>query len=112
MITVTLNPSVIKNRLRPHFMRSQIILDKTVLDDSNKYVREATSEMKNTSIARNVPGTGVVKWTMSYAKFAYNNPRNTQVSKLKNPNARTHWFEWAKTQHSKQWIKKAGVPFT
>jgi hypothetical protein len=89
-------------RLEGVIERRQKILDPQVADDSNYYAPEAEGDLKESVILSSKMGSGVLVWGVSYGREQYYEKPNK--SKDKNPNARGHWFDFAKSVRLKEWL--------
>lgn len=82
----------------------QSLLDEEVLKSSNNYAPEDSTELIRSSVRATVFGSGKVMWDTPYARKLYWNPQYN-FSSDKNPNAQGLWFEAAKANDLKDWIK-------
>lgn len=89
-------------RLEGVIERRQKILDQQVADDSNYYAPEAEGDLKDSVYLSSKMGSGVLTYGVSYGKEQYYEKPNK--SKDKNPNARGHWFDFAKSVRLKEWL--------
>lgn len=80
-------------------------LTQQVLSDSNVYCKVDTYQTRDTATANADAGEGVIRWITPYAKEAY---YDEHVRKEKNPRARSHWFEAAKSAHVGDWVRLVG----
>ena len=104
-VTIDLNVNKIYKDKKARLMKAQIKLDVEIAKDSNFYSPEDTGDLKRSAIQSRTFGKGYLIWDMLYAKYKYYIDNNK--SKLKNPNARYKWFEFAKAENTKKWEKVA-----
>lgn len=102
---VEFDTSKCARRLEGVISKRQIILDQQVADDSNYYAPEAEGDLKGSVYLSSKMGTGKLVWGVSYGKEQYYEKPNK--SKDKNPNARGHWFDFAKSVRLKEWLRIA-----
>ena len=102
---VEFNTAKCARRLEGVISKRQIILDQQVADDSNYYAPESEGDLKDSVNLSSKMGTGKLVWGVSYGKEQYYKKPNK--SKDKNPNARGHWFDFAKSVRLKEWLRIA-----
>lgn len=93
-----------KGRIEKSMERGQKILDDKVLKDSNFYIPADTWNARDSGTMHTKIGSGQVVWQTPYIREIYYNP-NKNFSKDKNPNAQGLWFEVAKAEKLKDWLK-------
>lgn len=88
--------------------KAQKWLDLRVMQDSNQFAPQDTSNLIRSSILHTVIGSGLVIWNTVYARYQYfgisKNGNIFNYSKDKNPRARSKWFEAAKDLYKKEWF--------
>lgn len=103
-ITVSFNPSEIRNEIERRTETAQKILDSEVLKDSNYFIPIDSHNLEASGIEQTVLGSGEIVWRMPYARVQYYGV-NFDHSKSQNPNATAKWFESAKARHKKKWVE-------
>lgn len=103
-ITIESDLSGLERRLGDAALkRAQSAFGRRVMEDSNYFVMYDTGA---TSRSAAVATAGdEVSWSTPYASEAYNSGHARTV---KNPNAHTHWFEYAKSVRLGEWEKYVG----
>ncbi|WP_078379157.1 minor capsid protein [Sutcliffiella halmapala] len=86
---------------------AQPIIDQQVLNDSNFYAPEDTTELKNSAVRSSLIGKGRIIWKTPYARRWYYSSPIRGFSKDKNPNAQAAWFHKAQAVHGKEWEQVA-----
>lgn len=101
--TLEFNTNTVANRIKKRISIAQSVLDSQVLKDSNYYAPDVTGQLKDSGINGSKIGSGLLKWSAEYAKAQYYGLPNK--SRIKNPNARSKWFEYAKAINASKWEK-------
>lgn len=102
--TANFDSAAAKRKFSGAIHKAQIKLDAQVLADSNFYCPLKEGELQKSAIIDTVIGSGLVKWSTSYARRQYYGV-NFDHSQQKNPNACAKWFEAAKARKMEQWEK-------
>ena len=102
--TANFDSAAAKRKFSGAIHKAQIKLDAQVLADSNFYCPLKEGELQKSAIIDTVIGSGLVKWSTSYARRQYYGV-NFDHSQQKNPNACAKWFEAAKARKMEQWRK-------
>ncbi len=106
IISVDFDPAAIMARINKKKSRADFALGTQVLTDSNFYCKEDTKTLIDSSIINSSDDLTLIQWTQyDYARLQYYLPA---ARKDKNPNATWKWFETAKANHLKEWIKLYG----
>lgn len=95
-----------KKRLSLAQKFAQLMLDETVIKDSNYYVPMDEHYLEKSALIHSNVGEGRVVWQTPYSRRLYYNPQYN-FSKDQNPNAQGLWFEAAKAENKTRWIKDA-----
>ena len=94
----------IKERIARDSEKMTFLVTTQALKDSNKYARRQSGDLIRSSLLATDYIHGYLIWNTAYAKRVY----WTGIAlKNKNPHARIMWAHYAKTQHSKEWLKIA-----
>lgn len=104
-IKVNFDVNATDERILKRIQLVQKRLDAQIMKDSNYYCPMYTGTLQKSVITSSVIGSGVLVWNTPYAKAQYYGLENKYL--LKNPNARTKWFEAAKATKLEQWVKLA-----
>lgn len=113
------------NRIMKNIAQAQCYLDEAVLEDSNLYVPFRAGELRRSGIRNTVIGSGTVQWCTPYAHYQYmgkdmvgvmtkrhfalsGEPKeyNGEMLSYHTSGTGAGWFEKAKKNHKKTWIKK------
>ena len=105
MPSVKFDTTKCAGRLQDVIEKRQKLLDQQVAFDSNYYCPEAEGDLKDSVLQSAREGKGVLVWDIEYAKKQYYEMPNK--SKDRNPNARGHWFDFAKSVRLQEWLKIA-----
>lgn len=125
---ITVNISL--NRFEKQFQEAQNWLDGQVFTDMEKYMPFRDGNMRNVSaiMSRSMQGTGrVIAGVPTYGRFLYEGKvvvdpltgspwaragakkvvtdRDLVFDKIAHPRATDHWFDAAKTENVKSWVK-------
>ena len=125
---ITVNISL--NRFEKQFQEAQNWLDGQVFTDMEKYMPFRDGNMRNVSaiMSRSMQGTGrVIAGVPPYGRFLYEGKvmvdpltgspwaragakkvvtdRDLVFDKIAHPRATDHWFDAAKTENVKSWVK-------
>ena len=125
---ITVNISL--NRFEKQFQEAQNWLDGQVFTDMEKYMPFRDGNMRNVSaiMSRSMQGTGrVIACVPPYGRFLYEGKvmvdpltgspwaragakkvvtdRDLVFDKIAHPRATDHWFDAAKTENVKSWVK-------
>lgn len=106
-VSIDLNSETVAARLGKLLNGRQAALDMQVLKDSNYYCPHGEGTLIASAITSSKIGSGELTWNTPYARRQYYELENK--SKDKNPNARTKWFEEAKTNNLKNWERIAQI---
>ncbi len=96
------NISKMQSKLVNRVHSIQVKFDAQVLKDSNHYCPMDSGNLIKSGILNTVLGSGKIVWNTPYADAVYN---RDFVSRRKNPNATSKWFETAKANRGKVWEK-------
>lgn len=83
--------------------RAQAALDVQVIKDSNYFCPEDEGTLQASALTASRIGQGHVEWNTPYAREQYYSKPNK--SQDRNPHARMKWFEVAKAQWLKHWLR-------
>ena len=108
-IDVDLNITAAQKRLNARINKAQVLLDLQVMKDSNFYVPKDTGTLESSVVLFSKPGSGLLTWNTEYAKKQYYELNNKSMDR--NMNARSMWFEHAKTERIKDWEKIANAEY-
>ena len=104
MFSVKVDMMKIPKQVDDGFKFAQYVVDNQVLKDSNAFVPKDQGYLEDSGILHSKIGKGEVAWETPYARRLYYNPQYN-FSKDKNPQAQGLWFEAAKSQQLKTWLK-------
>lgn len=96
--------SSFKNKWPGQYSRAQQYVDSEVLRLSTPLMPIRTATMIKSGQLGTVPGTGLVRWIVPYARNQY---YNTATSRPYDPQRGAYWFERMKSVHSTQIVNGA-----
>lgn len=83
---------------------AQALLVSDIAEDMNVYCMRDSGYLQEHMQTATDAREALIIWDAPYAKYAY----NADTAKTdKNPNAHTHWAEFAKHQHLEEWKQDA-----
>lgn len=85
------------------FLQAQKVLDSEVLKDCAPLMPLRKNKLIPSGILGTTLGSGVIQWTVPYAKFQY---YDTEDTREYDPRRGGHWFERAKATYGEDWIEK------
>ena len=101
----TINTATVKARIDDAFHKGLGPLSEEVLNDCNKYCKEDTGALIQSSLIHSKPQDGQLIWQTPYARRQYWEIRTAYTDV--NPNASWKWCEVAKRLHFNQWERQA-----
>lgn len=103
---ININVNKIYKNKHDLIKKNQILMEEQIIKDSNYYVpvRDHYLETSVINDWASHKGKGFLKWNVPYAHRLYEGEK-FNFSKDKNINARYHWFEEAKKNKLKTWLK-------
>lgn len=117
-VTVDFNANAAIQTRVAHLRKQQRELDVQVVKDSNYFCPHGSTGDLKRSALKSKYGSGEIEWDTPYARYQYygvamkGSPKHATSRKLnyskdENPNARAKWFEEAKAQHRRDWLRIA-----
>lgn len=101
--TINLDVNKLKKQFDGKINEAQKLLDDLVLRDSTQYVPLDTGDLRESGYTGDEKGKkSGVGWDENYAAFLYYGKKH----KLKKPESKRRWFEYAKYLHLKEWLKE------
>lgn len=102
---VNINLSGMNARLsRGQLDKAQLILTERAAQDSNQYTPRDTGHLQDDTLHIATRSADEFYWSAPYAKRVYYLGQQS-IHTEKNPQARSHWFDFAKSQHLGDWKK-------
>ena len=101
-ISVSMNISVVEERLKASADRALTIVTEQALKDCNYYCKQDQSGLINSSLIHSEPQKGLMRWKTPYARRQY---YLNSVRRDINPNARKMWAHYAESIHGNDWLK-------
>ena len=105
-IKVEFDTSKLVNKLSKRLDGAQKAMNIQVLKDSNYFCPEDTGTLQ---MSGKIQNDDTIVWGTKYAKKQYYSDDNK--SKDRNPNASYKWFERAKSNYKKDWIRLANAEY-
>lgn len=106
-IEIKFDVNALYKRLTKRTDRSQSSLAIQVLKDSNYFCPEDVGTLQKSAVISSNKDN--ITWNTVYAKKQYYSDDNKSIDK--NPNASSKWFERAKSEHEKDWIRLANAQY-
>ena len=102
---LNLSTRAVQIKLQGSLKKSLYDISKLILDDCNRYCKEETGELIQSSYTASNLAEGKLKWDTPYARRQYwfIPTAKTDV----NPNATWKWCEVARQNHRSEWIAYA-----
>lgn len=109
-VTFDLDNIGLTKRINDRVHKAQLALDQQIAKDANYYAPEHMGDLKDSVFPSAAKGEGELVWDIVYAHWLYEGI-DFVFSKDKNPNARSKWFEAAKSTRLKAWEKTANAEY-
>lgn len=103
-IILDFNIARASKKLTKHMGTLQPILNTQVLKDSNYYAPKAEGTLQTSGITGTDMNSGEIVWASVYAHYLYVGD-TFDFNKTPNIHARARWFESAKANKLKDWVK-------